>query len=227
MNNHDYTSQEGFFFQDFSENRLNNYPLQPYLTNWPLSEEDLEYSNMGQREVNNPGHQEHNPFMTIHHERQNVATTTAPMSTASVGLALAHNLSDPAGFLNHGWQFQWENVNMPSYSLTSTSNNNSYDTTPYNAPLRTSPDHFLPTTTQEMQIPMHVSSASMPATQYMPMAGPMETMGQLAYPLDGYADIMSYPMAMGGRLEIRQILPVYGLRCQVAHRQARLWKSAP
>jgi len=203
MNNHDYTSQEGFFFQDFPENSLlNNYPLQPFLTNWSLSEEDLEYSNMGQREMNNAGQQEHNPFTTTHHDRHNVATTTAPMSTASVGLALAHSLNEPASILNQGWQFQWENMNMPRYSLDSAPNN-SYDATPYNAHQRTSPDHFLPTTTQGMQLPMHVSSASMPAAQYMPMAGPMETMGQLAYPLDGYADIMSYPMAIGGRLEIQ------------------------
>jgi len=204
MNNHDYASQEGFFFQDFSDTRLlNNYNIQPFLPNWALSEEDLEYSSMGQRELNNGGQQEHKPYTTTNQTRQNVATTTAPMTTAGVGLALAHNLNDPASILNQGWQFQWDNAAMPRYSLDPIPNN-SYEAMPYNAPLQTSPVDFLPTsTTQEMQLPMHVSSASMPATHYMSIPGPMETMGQLAYPLNNYTDIMTYPMAMGGRLNIQ------------------------
>lgn len=202
MDNLDFPPDSFYLYSDVPDSRSTNFrSLQPYLPphGWPLNEEDFELD-MSQRAMHTSDHQDSEAYSSGQQGRQTLTATSAPLNATALGLALAHTMHDPTALLQSGWQYTYDPASQQTYSHHTTPNN-SYEPArfngPLNGPLQSSPVEFMPTTTNEMQLPMHVSNATLPVSQYMTMPGPMDSMSALAYPLHDYtADLMSFPMAM-------------------------------
>lgn len=207
MDNIDFNNPEGFYaFSDFTDNRSNTFPqLQSYLnpTGWAFSEEDLE-AEMQTRFLDTGVEQQSTQPYPSNPNRQNaVANASNRLNSAELGLALAGNMNNAASILQQEWQFGYQAPIQHSSYQTSPSDN-SYEAGAFNGPLQSSPIEYLPSAGAEMQLPMHVSSATLPVTQYLSMAGPMESMGALAYPLNEYqTELMTFPLSINAGLGVQ------------------------
>jgi len=210
MDNLDFVPTDPFYaYSDLSDNRSSTFrSLQPYMPppGWPLNEEDFELE-MAQRAMHTADQQHPESYASGQPGRQNITTASAPLNTAGLGLALAHNMNDPTSLLHSAWQYTYDPTNHQTYSHQTAPQHNSYENARFNGPLQSAHVDFMPTTTSEMQLPMHVSADTLPAThtQYMTMPGPMDSMAALAYPLHDYtAELMTFPMTMAtGALNIQ------------------------
>ncbi|KAF2157722.1 hypothetical protein K461DRAFT_208657, partial [Myriangium duriaei CBS 260.36] len=81
----------------------------------------------------------------------------------------------------------------------------SYDDCSFVDRLQPSPTDYVPLAPRNVSLPMHVTGDSNPMMQYLSMAGPMESMGALAYHLnDHQTDMMQFPSTMAN------IIPTQG-----------------
>ncbi|PNS20900.1 hypothetical protein CAC42_2831 [Sphaceloma murrayae] len=210
MDNLDFSAQEGLFSinNDYTiDSRVHGLPNMPsYLqSGWPLTSDVLDDEDDTHNGVDAPTqHQTSAQTYSAAIPRRHNTPTTSPITlqqTSGVGLGLAQNLSDPSSLLQPAWHFQYQSHPQQNYSHDSFSDS-SYDDCSFAGPFASSPVHGLPMSSRTMQLPMQVSAATNRMGQYLTMAGPMESMGALAYPLTDYqSELMSFPMTtMGGML---------------------------
>ena len=117
-----------------------------------------------------------------------------PMNLNTNGLDL-----DYSGMLsNTNWQYQFQQEQQRQQQQFAAQNAqtyndmNAYNTASFGTQLQASPVDFMPTTT----VGGYAVTAGMDQTNYMTMAGPMESMGSLVYPLEDYSAGMVFPMAL-------------------------------
>lgn len=101
-----------------------------------------------------------------------------------------------ANMLPNNWQYQLQQAaQQPQYGGAPDSNTfdmNAFNAASFGAQLQSSPVDFMPATTAGG----YSVSAGMDPTTYMTMAGPMESMNALVYPLNDYQNEMMFPMSM-------------------------------
>ncbi|KAG8627395.1 hypothetical protein KVT40_004878 [Elsinoe batatas] len=206
MDNLDFSAQDGLFSMnaDYTmDNRVHGMSSMPaYLQpGWPMTTDVLDEEEEMHRAVDASGHQTsaQQAYSAAIPRRHNTPTTSpiTLQQTTGVGLGLAQNMNDPSSL----WQFQYQPHSQNNYSHDAFSDS-SYDDCSFVGPFNSSPVGGVPLATRAMQLPLQVSTATNPMGQYLTMAGPMESMGALAYPLNDYSTgLMSFPMStMGGLL---------------------------
>lgn len=203
MEHLDFSSQDAAFeFSGDFDPRAQTYP--PFLQHsnsqqyaWPpLSLEAMENDGM-------PHHQQHaHPQQTYlpatssqqqqQHSRPSSHQANQPMNIQTSGLDF-----DYANVLPANWQYQLQQAAQQSqYQLgdhKSTMNMNAYDTTSFGAQLQASPIDFMPASTANN----YAVTAGMNPSNFMTMAGPMESMTALMYPLPDYQNgTTSFAMAL-------------------------------
>ncbi|KAI5357101.1 putative zn(2)-C6 fungal-type DNA-binding domain-containing protein [Septoria linicola] len=105
---------------------------------------------------------------------------------------------DYSGMLsNSNWQYQFQQAAQQQQQFAPHNAQAFNDMTAYNAAsfgsqLQASPVDFMPATT----VGGYAVTAGMDPTNYMTMAGPMESMNALVYPLEDYSNGMVFPMAL-------------------------------
>lgn len=188
---------------DYSDPRSQTYP--PYLQQgWPLNSLDvLESDNMSHQQEQQSQQQSQGythtssgqpPQQQQQQRRPNSATTPALQTT---GLDLEY-----ASMLPNGWQFQLQQaaLQQQQYNLQQAAlrmTNHIYNAPSFGGQLQASPTDFSNTaTTAGMPHGLAMSTAMDPAGFMTSMAGPMESMNTLAYPLPEYdSDMMIFPNA--------------------------------
>ncbi|PSK60487.1 hypothetical protein B9Z65_637 [Elsinoe australis] len=207
MDNLDFSAQDGLFMNsDYTmDNRVHGLSSMPsYLQpGWPMTSDVLDEEEEMHRGLDNAAQQTSSQAYSAIPRRHNTPTTSPVTLTqaTTVGLGLAQNMSGPSSLLQPAWQFQYQPHAQQHYSHDSFSDS-SYDDCSFAGPFNSSPVDGASLTTRAMHLPMHVTTAANPMGQYLTMAGPMESMGALAYPLSDYhSDLMSFPMTtMAGML---------------------------
>ena len=198
MDNLDFSTDDDLlaFGNNFPNGRAHTFPSYSSYTpaaNWAFTAEELEALN---EEMRQKFHREGLPqaYAADSIRQNNNAPNTTPLNTASLGLAFTRNMSDPADLLQPAWQFSYNQAPARGQYSSETTPDNSYDGT-YNAPLQSTPVEYMPVSSTATQMPMHVSTAGLPMSQYLSMAGPMDSMHALAYPLNDYQpDMGTMPM---------------------------------
>lgn len=205
MDNLDFSAQDGLFaMNDYSssDNRNPSFTAMPsYLTpGWALTSDVLDEEEEAHRGFHTAAqHNSSQPYSAVPRRHNTPNTSPSSLQNAhGIGLGLAQNMGANNMF-QQAWQFQYQPQINQNYSHDSISNS-SYDDCSLGAPLDSSPVNCVPLTAS-MQIPMHVATAAHQMGQYMSMAGPMESMAALAYPLsENSPNMVPFPMAIGGML---------------------------
>lgn len=220
MENLDFTHHDGLLdfaggFGASSDPRSQSYP-QPYLhqpqtqqptyqQTWlPLDLDKLETEVMTQQHEHQHSHQcQHSQPQAQNyvqasssqqqqqHSRPNSNHANQPMSLETTGLDL-----DYANLLPSNWQYQLQQAaQQQQYQVQNNNmmNMNAYNTTAYGGQLQASPVDFMPAAPTANNYPV---SAGMEQTNFMSMAGPMESMNALVYPLNDYNANQNYAMAL-------------------------------
>ncbi|GAB7363802.1 hypothetical protein MBLNU230_g4369t1 [Neophaeotheca triangularis] len=120
--------------------------------------------------------------------RPSSSQQSQPMQFQSNGLGLEY-----ASLLPSDWQYQLEQAAQQQHFMGQSGaamNPNSYN--PSFGGLQPSPVNFMPATSADN----YSLSAGMAPNTYMTMAGPMDSMNSLVYPLNDYQNEMMFPMAM-------------------------------
>lgn len=192
-----------------SDPRSQTYPpyVQPnqYATWRPLSLEGMDHGDnmFQQNQHEQQSYMASAPSQQQQHQQQRHAQqqnsrpssnhANQPMSLQSSGLDLEY-----ASMLPNNWQFQLQHAAQQQQQQQFSMHNNSkldvntYSTSSFGGQLQASPVDFMPATMPES----HPVTAGMDPTTFMTMAGPMESMNALVYPLNDYQNDMNFPMAL-------------------------------
>lgn len=216
MENLDFASPDNLLaYADYSDSRANTYPPSSLIpANWPFDLESLEHDHqtMAQHLLQNHQHhqQDHshpsqqqdlkdylNCQQSQQSTRRHQALPDVPppaLQTTTIGLGYAQNMAHTTGpnLLNPEWQFSYPSANQ-TFNQDSALDR-SYDHA-YGAPLHSSPIEYMPVTAADMQHGMAMPSDMQP-NAFMTMAGPMDSMNALAYPLNDYQNEMMFHMGM-------------------------------
>ena len=212
MDNLDFSGQDSLLgFGDYTDNRTNTYSSYPSYLNpstWPLSldilEEDMtqESRSSEEQQSHSHSHSHSHSYPSTSRESNLGLETTTPLQTTGLGLAFAHNMNSAASLLQPAWQFSYQ----PAPQTYTQDNDGStvYDGA-FSGPLQSSPIEYMPVTAAGMQLPMHVSGAHNPMSQYLALGGPMDTLQTLSYHLeDTYPPVgMAYAMPMQSSLPLQ------------------------
>ena len=174
-------------------------PQNPHTTWPPLSLEAMENTldnSMSQQQQPHymasasSQHQRHQ-HNTSHNSRPSSNHANQPMNLQTQGFDLEYanlwqyQLQQAAQQQQQQQQFSMQNNN------TMNMNTNTYNAASFGT-LQASPVDFLPTTAADS----YAVTAGMDTTSFMTMAGPMESMNALVYPLDDYQNDTAFPMAL-------------------------------
>ena len=123
-----------------------------------------------------------------HHSRPNSNHGNLPTTGLEFecGPFMASNWHYP---LQHNTHPQPQAFSMPENNAL---NMNTYNTAAFGGQMQASPVDFMPTTTAET----FAVTTGMDTTTFMTMAGPMESMSALVFPLTDYQNDMTFPMAL-------------------------------
>ncbi|KAK5136119.1 hypothetical protein LTR08_004170 [Meristemomyces frigidus] len=114
------------------------------------------------------------------------------MNLQTTGLDL-----DYANLLPNNWQYQLQQAALQQQQYNVQNSNpldmNTYNSASYGGQLQASPVDFMPTTAAADN---YAVSAGMSTANYMTMAGPMESMNALVYPLNDYQNDATFAMAL-------------------------------
>ena len=97
----------------------------------------------------------------------------------------------------NNWQYQFQQAaqqQQQQFNMqnSNTINMNTYNATSFGGQLQSSPVDFVPATTADT----FAVTAGMDTASFMTMAGPMESMNALVFPLNDYQNEMTFPMAL-------------------------------
>ncbi|KAK5113306.1 hypothetical protein LTR85_010923 [Meristemomyces frigidus] len=125
------------------------------------------------------------------HSRPSSNHANQPMNLQTTGLDL-----DYANLLPSNWQYQLQQAAAQQQYQVQNSNTldmNAYNATAYGGQLQASPVDFMPAVTAANN---YAVSAGMETANFMTMAGPMESMNALVYPLNDYHTDQTFAMAL-------------------------------
>lgn len=221
MDSLDFTSPDNLLaYADFTDSRANTYPPSSLIpANWPFDLESLEHDqNMAHHHHMLQNQQQQNHHHHHHHHqhdqsqsqqnqqqqdymsnqsRRNPALSNAAapaLQTSTIGLGYAHNMANHTGpnLLNPEWQFSYPPANQ-AFAHDGTLERFESQ---YGAPLHTSPVDYMPVTAAGMHHGMAMASDMQQPNAFMTMAGPMDSMNALAYPLPDYQNEMMFQLGM-------------------------------
>ena len=125
------------------------------------------------------------------HSRPNSNHANQPMNLQTSGLDLEY-----ANLLPNNWQFQLQQAAQQHQYQLQTSNTldmNAYNPAAFGGQLQASPvDFSIPVTNADS----YAMNAGMASTNFMTMAGPMESMNALVYPLNDYQNDATFALAL-------------------------------
>ncbi|KAK5174181.1 uncharacterized protein LTR77_001261 [Saxophila tyrrhenica] len=140
-------------------------------------------------------HQQHQQHVRPQQSRP--GSSHAAMGMQNPGLDLEY-----ANMMPNAWQFQMQHATHPHHQHqhhhhghhfglqdNSAMNMNAYNQASFGAQLQTSPVDFMPATAADS----YAVSAGMDPTTFMTMAGPMDSMSALVFPLNDYQNDMTFP----------------------------------
>lgn len=166
----------------------------------PLSLDTMDNEGMSHQHQHQHQHQQHQAqtYMTHsssqqqhpqQHSRPTSNHASQPMNLQTNGLDL-----DYANLLPSNWQYQLQQAAQQHFNVQSNSgmHMNTYNPASFGGQLQTSPVDFMPATTADSY---NVTAAMDPAN-FMTMAGPMESMNALVYPLNDYQHDASFALAL-------------------------------
>ncbi|KAK4502527.1 hypothetical protein PRZ48_005952 [Zasmidium cellare] len=131
----------------------------------------------------------HQPSPPQQQSRPNSNHGNQPINLQTSGIPL-----DYTSMLSNDWQYQLQQAaqQQQQFSMQDTSamNMNAFTASSFGAQLQQSPVDFMPASTADS----YAVTAGMNAANFMTMAGPMESMNALVYPLNDYQNDMTFPM---------------------------------
>ena len=129
------------------------------------------------------------------HSRPSSNHANQRMNLQTSGLDLEYTNLLPSNWQYHlqqadqQLQHQQQQFDMQSNNAI---NLNTYNAASFSGQMQASPVDFIPARTADI----HAVTAGMDNTSFMTMAGPMESMNALVYPLSDYQNDMNFPMAL-------------------------------
>ena len=134
-------------------------------------------------------HQHTQPPQQQQSSRPSSNHANPPMNLHTSGLDLEY-----AQMLPHSWQYQLQQpLQQHAHQQYGLHDMSAYNTASFGGQLQASPVDFMPATTADS----FAVSAGMDNASFMTMAGPMESMNALVFPLQDYQnDLSSFPMAL-------------------------------
>lgn len=205
----DFASAEGMLaFADYTDPRANSYPPSSSTnSNWPFSLDSLEQDMAQQQSSNYEQHgqsqgSEQDAYLPIQQRRhQSISSAPPTLHTTTLGLNYAHNMANNNGvnLLNPEWQFHYQPAHQ-AYAPQENTLDHSYDGV-FGPPLQTSTVDYMPTTTTDLQNTLTMTGGMHPSA-FMTMAGPMDSMNALAFPLNDYHnDLLTFQMGLHSNMD--------------------------
>lgn len=215
MDSLDFTSADNLLaYADYTDSRANTYPPSSLIpSNWPFDLESLDqdptmaqhmmqnqqhqqqdHNNQTSQQQQQQQHQDYLPNQSRRNQAQALSHPTPPtLQTTALGLGYAQNMThnNGASLLNPEWHF--------SYPPTSHAFAGNLDTA-YGQSIQTSPVDYMPVTAAGLQHSLAMASAVQP-NAFMTMAGPMDSMNALAYPLNDYQNEMMFHMGLHSNVD--------------------------
>ncbi len=231
MDNLDFTSHDAHF--DFAagfganDPRSHSYPpflsagAPKYDTAWPsfgleAIEQSDTMSQPNQKHAQNSYMGSHSSQPQPQHVQQHAQQSRRSSSHAAMGLQPSALDIEYANMMPSAWQFQMQHhvAQQPqqhhlhqtqpqqSFGLQggNAMNMNAYHAASFGGQLQTSPVDFMPTTAAEN----YAVTTGIDTTSFMTMAGPMDSMNALVYPLNDYQNDMTFPAMALNNAALRQ-----------------------
>ncbi|GIZ44842.1 hypothetical protein CKM354_000802800 [Cercospora kikuchii] len=172
---------------------------QRYAQEVAMQHQQQQHSQQAQAQAQYP--QQQQQYMAASSSQDQKSQTSRPSSNHSnqpLNLG-SHGLDlDYSGIMSDtNWQYQFpqsaqQQSQFAAHTAPAFNDMTAYNPASFGTSLQASPVDFMPATT----VGTYAVTAGMDPTNYMTMAGPMESMNALVYPLEDYTQGMMFPMAL-------------------------------